>query len=463
MPRRRDKKILYPVESRVAERNIIRLGLDDPDRFYDILGLSREAFIFYRVLVDQLAVFWSQYHTSPDLDIFTAWCHDVDAVSLFSEVMAGTSPDSTKHTTYIGLLRDSLIGRGMLELADFLADSVGTESHPDILHRAIARLSDLTLLSSDRALVSRGLYWQTAPDRWERFKKYAEHPELLAGIPFGLQELDKATGGLHALEGEADVVAIFGKPGTYKSRIMLNMAYNQACRGVRVMYVSREMGRERVEMLLDARESLNTGSDGSELRLDYRSIEDAYLVRRYRERYKRLLKHLYEERQLPLWIIDCPDVINTADIIKELEIYHAQESVYPNVIYIDYANLVDPVGHYEQEYQRLDRLFIELLGITKGYSIPLVTPVRESRTGSLVKERDEIGIEHIGLSQSIGYHIHQLWHMDHTKDDIQANRVWVRMKKNRYGQLVEVPLFVAPEFCYVGDRDINLRDNYSGL
>jgi len=462
MPKK-TKDIKHPVDSKRAERYVIRVGLEDDARFHTLLGLSASAFTFYRPLVSELIEFWNAHNTPPDLDSFKTWCSDVDAVYMLDEVMVGKPPQDGKHKVYESILRDGMIGRGMLELADFLADSVGTEAHGLMLRRAIAKLTDLTALSTDKATISRSFYWETAPERWERFKKYSADPSLLAGIDFGIKDIDRATRGLHALSGEADLVAIFGKPGTYKSRLMLNMAYSQVSRGIKVMFISREMSAERIGWLLDARESLASDNAGG-VRLDYGGIEEAYFPsKRSRKRYQTMLKTLYTDRRLPLWMVDCPDVINTGDIIREIEIFYSAQGEYPKVIYLDYANLVDPVGSYEYESQKLDRLFIELLGITKGYSIPIVTPIRESRTGSLLKDRDDIGLEHVGLSQSIGYHVHQLWHLDHSKDDIQANRLWVRCKKNRYGPLFEAQLFVAPDYAYVGDRNFDIKDNYSDL
>ncbi len=408
----------YPVKSKKAERVIIQQGLSDEVHFLDMLQLSEQAFPSYRILYNELAEFWQETNTTPDVESFKTWCQTPEALDQLRVVEQGKEVVKKKHSFYLNTLRHAMIGQGMLDTAGFIAANVGKKDpHPKLLQSAIARLSDLIMYSSDQATTSRRLIWEDAPERWETFKLYNENPDLLTGIPFGVQEFDAATGGLHALETEADLVVFFGKPGTYKSRIMLNIAYNQVREGFPVMYITKEMAAQRIGLLFDARESLEPPKKSKNKRkLDYQSLQDAYLVGRFKTRYKQLLVRMFKKRKYPFWLVDYPGPLTTIDIVRELEVYKTRFDEYPRVIFLDYANLIDPVGDWGgQENQRLDRIFLELLGITRGYKIPLVTAVRESRTGSLLKERDEIGIEHVGLSQAIGYHVHFLVHLDHTK------------------------------------------------
>lgn len=449
-------RIKYPTESKRAEANVLRLGIDNAEFFPNIPGLSSQAFVKYSELGEALIEFWEEHNVVPDEESFATWCQDEEAADQFEIVMRRQVVSTDKGVVFVTILRDAMIGRGMLDIAGYIADDVGKDPHRDLLKRSMSKMTDLTGLATDKATTTRFFYWESAPARWARFEKYADNPQLLAGIPFGIKSLDDKTRGLHSFESEADLIAIFGKSGSYKSRFMQNLCYNQATRGVRTMLINREMSSERVGLLLDARESLLPDATGGMRRLDYGNLENANLVGRYRKRYKTLLTTLYKRRRYPLWLVDCPDIINTADIIREIELYFAQENEYPQVIYIDYANLVDPVGKFDsrQENQKLDRLFVELLGITKGYRIPIVTAIRESRTGSLKREREEVGMEHVGLSQAIAYHVHQLWHLDQTREDRSINRLWLRSKKNRYGEQFELPLCVLPEYNYIGDQEI---------
>lgn len=452
----------HPTESKSAESAILALALTSPDHFSGMLSLSPSMFYHYGVMANALHEFWQEHAQAPDADTFAAWNTDDAARAQVKSVTARALPDASKFPTYLRMVQTCALGRGMLGIAEELANSVGTLPHPDMLKRAMAKMSDLTMLASDRATTTRAFYWETAPERWEDFKARSKNPELSRSIPFGIPALDKATRGVHVFESEADLVGIFGKPGTYKTRLMLNLAANQAGAGHRVMLVEREMARRRVELLLDARESVTQNFDGSKYRLEYRLLEDAKLTGRYRTRYMELLQNLYENIRPPIYIVDCPDRVTTADIVRELEIYRGLEGCYPEVLYIDYANLIEPTGDVMASFEKLDVVTLELLGICKGYRIPIITPFRESRTGSLIKasDRADVGIEHIGLSQAVGYHLHQLWHLDHSREDILRNRLWLRLKKNRYGGLEEIPLVVDPEVDFISDAPMDDDGSY---
>ena len=457
----------YPVKSKQAERVVIQQGLVDEVHFLDMLQLSEQAFPTYKVLYNQLLEFWQETNTTPDIESFKTWCHNPDALDQLRGLGHNKETQKKKHLFYINTLRHAMIGQGMLDMAGYLAANVGKKDpHPKLLQSAIARLTELVTFSSDQAMTSRRLIWEDAPHRWENFKLYNEKPELLRGILFGIKEFDAATGGLHALETEADLVTFFGKTGVYKSRLMMNLAYNQVRKYIPVMYITKEMAAQRIGLLFDARESLEPPEKAkNKTKLDYQLLQDAYLVGRFKERYKQLLVTMYKKRKYPFWLVDYPGPMTTIDIIRELEVYKTRFGEYPRVIYLDYANLIDPVGDWGgQEHQKLDRIFLELVGITRGYKIPLVTAVRESRKGSLLHERDEIGIEHVGLSQAIAYHVHVMIHLDQTKDDVKAGILRARSKKNRYGRPFDVKLKVLPEYNYIGDwESTDKRDSFAGL
>jgi len=446
----------YPIKSKKAEERVLRAGLGDETRFRDIVGLTDDGFEFYHELASNLCRFWEKHHVAPDPDAFQAWCPDPVALDQLSHVLqtVAADVDERRYPVYVDILREGRIARGMLVVADDLASRIGSVPHPKLLRDVHQRLTDMLTATSERAETTRSFYWEDSLDRWERFKAVSANPESLRGIPFGIRRLDQFTGGLHRTEKNADLISLFGKSGSQKSRLLFNLAYNHAAAGYPGMLVTREMSRENVGMLLDARESLNPDHTGSTIKLPFQQIRDAYLVGKFRKRYKNLLKNQYENMRYPLWIVDAPDVITPADLLYEIEVYRAETGSYPAYMYVDYANLLEPVGRYDTESQKYDKLFLELLGICKGFSIPIVTAVRESRIGSLRRERDEIGQEHVGLSQAIVYHLVQLWHVDATKDDIAENRLWLRAKKNRYGELFELDLFSAYEYAYIGDREV---------
>ena len=240
----------YPVKAKKAERAVIKLSLLDEVNFLDMMGLSEQAFPSYNELYNELITFYNENHTIPDVDSFGAWCQNPDIIDQLETVVSTKAIKETKFPVYTGILKHAMIGQGMLDIAGYIADNVGKKDpHHKLLQSVISKLTDLTTFSSDQATTTRGLIWEEAKDRWDHFELCKKNPGLLRGVAFGINVFDDATGGLHTMKTEADVVVFFGKSGSQKSRMLLNLAYNQVVEYVPVMYITREMSAQRVSLL----------------------------------------------------------------------------------------------------------------------------------------------------------------------------------------------------------------------
>lgn len=450
----------FPTSSLVVERMVIHSAMSSPDKFNILLELGADSFHHFKGLVTAVVAFFMAEKSPPTEDSFNVWCNTnhpeySDSQGQLEQILSASHPPETNIATFTTSLKTMRLGRELTLLANDLVSSIETISHEETLQLMLQRLMEIQSLSSAVVTRTRKYYYETAWDRWKRFEDVRQNPDKRRGIKFGMRKLDEPTGGLHAIGNEADVLGIYGKSGAYKSRLKLNIAYNQASAGVPVMYITREMSAERVTMLLDARESLLTDAKGGFERLEYRNIEDALLAGKLRDRYKNLLLTVLKRRRYPLWIIDAPAIITTADIIFEIEAFRSLQGFYPRVMFVDYANLILPTTEWSSQSEKFDNLFMELASIAKQYRMPVVTSTRESRKGTLQQNREDVDQEHLALSAQMIYHCHHLWHIDQTKEDRAQNLIKVRSKKNRYGELFDATLFVAPEYNYIGDQDVN--------
>ena len=290
-------ELKYPIQAKSAETALIRISLEDSARFSEFMAMPPDAFYHCRNLAKELQGFWVKHHIAPDTDSFKTWSQDEQAKEQLALVSERKLPDHTQFSVYANIVRECLVGRSMLAVAESLANTVGKDPHPSVLQDAIAKLNDASFSISERAHTTRAWYWETAPERWDRFKARSKDPSQFVGIKFGIPPLDKVTHGLHSFESEADLVAIFAKGGMFKTTLIINAAMNQAEDGNPIMFIEREMARERFELLLDARESIKRKAlDGVEpLRLEYNAIQDYSLIGRYRKRYASILKNLNTE------------------------------------------------------------------------------------------------------------------------------------------------------------------------
>lgn len=188
-----------------------------------------------------------------------------------------------------------------------------------------------------------------------------EDPDLrkeLQGIPTGLSTLDRIIGGLH----RSDLVIIGARPGMGKTSLILNMAREIAVRSKRkVAFFSLEMSRDQLAQRML---SFDANVDISRLRQGGLSLEEW-------ERVTYATSALYEANLF----VDETSAITVQQIKAKLR------RSKPDIVFIDYLQLLQPTGRSENRVQQVSEMTRDLKIMAKELNIPVVVCSQLSRAG----------------------------------------------------------------------------------
>lgn len=355
---------------------------------------------------------------------------------------------------YLEKAEDLRVGRKLYDLHDMLSKSF--EEHAvnfKDLQRKV--MQNTLLIGSDVSNIKRGYIYKNVKERFDQYT-VAEQGKRQDLIPYGMKQLDENMGGMK----KSFVNLIYAKTGGGKSRFGINVAYNCAMSGHSVLWLSLEMEFNILANCFDSRMAA----------LDSKHIIFGKLEKENKKKFYETLKQQAKDK-LNIWISDIPKGATTASIFEEMEIYKANNGMYPDVLIVDYANLLEPMLRYGNRSEKYDYLFKELKEIARYYSVSLLTMAQESReaskddikgSGKKKSGDDEYGTHKIGLSNYAATHCEGVIRLKQLEADSLKNRVWAIIDKNRYGaSRKKIPLFAAWDITYIGDR--NLEDSKRGI
>lgn len=356
--------------------------------------------------------------------------------------------DLTANPKEFEFFRERLIddrrGRLLVSAAESILRSVddGTE-YKAVQSKA---LQSLLRAGSADATHFRGLASDTAHERWEAYERKAEGDSEEKGLSFGIDFLDRVTGGIL----DNTMTMFYAGTGGGKSRTMISIAVNVAeCRNPDpvVAYFSLEMDKDFVLRCFDSRVSM----------LDAVLIRDGKLPPEDAARYKATLKKHGRRTLSNIYVVDIPGRdITVNQIHEEIEILRVDVGKYPDLIIIDYAGLMQPVDKVESgRSERYDLVFRDLVSLLRMYRIPIITAMQESR--EYTKKGSKYGVHNVGYSSAPAQHCNNVFHLVRDEEEELGNRIRVVGEKTRDGKPMESELITfQPEFNFVGDRKLRI-------
>jgi replicative DNA helicase len=334
-------------------------------------------------------------------------------------------------------------GRALIDVVENMQRKF-EEGDTDYINMRKSVISELLKTGSADDTVVRGKIYDKVKERFEEYEA-AERGDYGNIIPFGIKPLDDKLGGMR----KSFVTLMYSKTGGGKTRTSVNIAYNAAVAGYNVMYFSLEMSFNLLASCFDSRMAWVDGNE----------IVFGKLARRNKRKYARALKKQLKEK-LNVWIVDVAMGAKSSMILEEIELYRAANGVNPDLVIIDYANIMEPTKRYNGRSEKYDFLFKEYHEIAKYCNVALLTATQESRDASKAdieakkkKQEVEQGVHNIGLSNYMAPHCESVIRLKQDSKDLLQNRLWSIIDKNRYGtQGQEIPLMAIWEKNYVGDR-----------
>ena len=334
------------------------------------------------------------------------------------------------------------------------------------------------------------------------------HPEKYRGYECGIQAIDKRTNGGFR---PGHLTVFVGKPGGYKSRTLVNVAYGLWMAGYNVLYASLEMEHKLLEGMLLCRASLHFGKPVSYTRafqgqitekddvatlarlnaemnevIGRAGVEGAESDEKYRltrslaNRISESLRGMdtteenwddvsrltmarsmlsKRENQLRIINVGQSKKIKLSQIERYIE--ENQQDFKPHVVIIDYLALVAP------ESPRMDRRDLELgetceymrsMGEQMGFSVITAAQLRRAaierirKFGNETPEKATLSTDDVSDSNQIpatADTVFVLWPMPGDKLKI----ICVKARHTSPGDSEGVELFVNNDTCMVADTD----------
>ena len=302
--------------------------------------------------------------------------------------LSDATPTSAHVVYYAQIVQRAALLRRLTAVGGQIA-ALGFQEQADVdelLDQAEALLGSVTRHQGRADFIALS---QVVEDYYARLLLMQEQPDLVVGLPTGLEALDDLLGGLHA----GDLIVLAARPGVGKTATMLTMAYHLArAAQATVGIVSLEMSREQ---LLHRLLAIETGIDTTRLRSG--QVREAEL--------QRLFVAMGNLATLPIFIDDSAGQ-SLLDLRSKARRLHSQAGM--EVLMVDYVQLlrgrrsehrVQEVGEVARGLKDLAReLGVPVVALAqlnravegRAGHVPLLSDLRES--GELEQAADVVGL-----------------------------------------------------------------------
>lgn len=424
-----------------------------------VFSVSEDTFFKkdHKIAYDLLHAYISKYKKPPTIETLELFIDKSNKATKIDVLLDGLDvlkslPKVSKNEIefYLEEAENLRIGREIAKASAYIQSKFesGEKDYKIMLKDVMGKL--LKVHASDDSRTRRNMLYDNVKERYNVFVK-GETESVGTVIPFGMKRVDEVVGGMR----KSFVTLLYSKTGGGKTRTAINIAYNAANAGFSVMYFSLEMAFNLLAACFDSRMAM----------VDSKNIIFNKMSKNEVTKYKHALRKQLKE-QLDIYIVDISIGNTSAKIMEEIELYRLTTGKSPDLIVIDYANIMRPMAQYKDRSDQYDKLFQEFHNIAKFEDVALLTATQESRDASKAdlearvdkKTQVEQGVHNIGLSNFMAPHCETVIRLKQDSSDLAQNKLWMIIDKSRYGNLGEsIPLTALWDITYVGDKSTSLR------
>lgn len=280
--------------------------------------------------------------------------------------LAQNTPSAANIRRYVEIIENRHTERELLKLAgevEKIALSRGGESVAEKCAAVSAAVSAINQTAKREE--TNMSYAEAAADMLNYMTEMNERDGALIGIPTGLQELDRKTGGMQ----DGNLIVIAARPSMGKTVLAENIARNAAKLGKKVHFQSYEMVQREIVMRGAA----------AEMGIDFGNMKQCQMTR---QDYDKLGKFT---AQLGRWNLS----IDTAILsVEEISLMAADKKLNNglDLLIIDHLHLVKKAGR-ESEVQELGRISTRLKQLAMELKIPVILVAQLNR--AVAKQGDK--------------------------------------------------------------------------
>jgi len=374
--------------------------------------------------------FYQKYYKPISREILNTWLQKNDKkykttiMLLFAEIEA--LPIDSYYRYYINELKSFTAKRQLYKIHDTLTTGLNDDINPEELYTNISRE---ILTTNTSSIVYRTSVFDNIDDRIKLYEDKRDNPEKYRGLQYGIEEIDALTGGMY----KGQLYMIIGRTGAGKSRSLFNIGANVAKRGKSVMYCTIEMEAAIIQQMWESRESRIPLQNI--LRANMGPMEPQYI---------KFLKESVDTK-IPFYIVDIPQGCTTGMIDAEVATFEKVHGKVPDIVLIDYANLINPVSKFKDRPEKYDHVFRELKEGSRAHKTVYYTAAQMNRESLKSKEP---GTEHVSFSDAASYHCDAIFRVFADKNSEENKEINFEVIKGRYHGKASINL------CWL--RDINL-------
>ena len=249
-----------------------------------------------------------------------------------------------------------------------------------------------------------------------RYQKIAE--SLANKITTGYAQIDKVLGGGWA---KRELYCVMGPPGFGKSIFLPNFGIKALLNGLNVVHYTLEMSEERLGMRYDA---IATGMVMKELDAHPDEIKRKY------DTIKKITKSKLKIKEFPT------GMASVLDLESHLENLKLHEDFIPDVIIVDYGDIMRSSHKAANLYEEQGWVFRELRGLAVKKDAVLITATQANRD-SLSNDgatKEIIGMQNTADSMEKNRIIDVLFTITQTKSEKDNGQINLYAAKNRNGE-----------------------------
>lgn len=353
------------------QRGIIYLLKSDKDFYLQIVNLVQPSYFEFPVhsrIYSVVRDHYEKYKSLPNDDFIEQEIRDTKSAQ-------ESLHDYTDELQYINRLDTSA-----LDGSEYYLDLIESFAKREAMKEAIKQ--SLILIKEDRMeeteelvrnalMISRTVdvghkYFVDLKERWDRAFDDNGLSKYMTVLPSLNRSLE---GGL----GEKELAMVIAPPGVGKSVYLVNQAVTSMMEGRKVLYISLEMSEDKIAQRFDSVTTLIPQSQ----------LKDPSAQLKVAERLSIFQTNFPGSR---LVIKEFPTGTANVNTIRALlvQLKNYEEFV-PDVIIVDYLELLRPVRENQHEYQAQQRIAEELRGLAMEAKILLWTATQTNRQGRSVK------------------------------------------------------------------------------
>jgi replicative DNA helicase len=353
------------------QRGIIYLLKSDRDFYLQIVNLVKPEYFDYpshSKIFEKIKAYYDKYGKLPTDDFII---QDIKPTLTSRESVSDYEDE---------LLNINNLDASSVNNTEYMLDLIENFAKKEAMKSAIAesislirenRMDEVEAIVKKALLINRDVdtgqkYFSEISDRWDRVfnkKQDQKYKTLLPAINKSLE------GGL----GAKELAMVVAPPGVGKSLYLVNQGVHSMMEGRKVLYISLEMSEDKIAQRFDSVMTL----------VPQMKLKDPANQLTVKERLDMFKKHFPGSELVIKEFPTGQASINTIrNLLVQLKNYNEFE---PDLLIVDYLELLRPTREIQQEYQAQQKIAEELRGVAMEHNILIWTATQTNRQGRMVK------------------------------------------------------------------------------